>query len=240
MGNVKVDDKLDAQVEILVSEAIADVNNMIAREYRIGCAFNQIRANTNKTKVEVSNRVSEKFKAQDHESAKSFYNARKIEWLGDMAEIFVDVEAQQYEDEDGETIIIEAQTGEQRYSNAVKKIDKSKLWKKQAVLRKLSPEQLQAVVDGDWTISDLTMAGDTPKDVKVRETKRISKNLDLRIVQEFLVEAIKNNSIAEFEKLALDRVLNGRLLDSDGTVKLVSLTDEETETMTNAKTERNS
>jgi hypothetical protein len=75
MGNVKADDKLDAQVDILVSEAIADVNNMITREYRIGCAFNQIRANTNKSKLEVSNRVSEKFKAQDHESAKSFYNA---------------------------------------------------------------------------------------------------------------------------------------------------------------------
>jgi hypothetical protein len=65
-----------------------------------------------------------------------------------------------------------------------------------------------------------------------------AKNLDLRIVQEFLVEAIKNNSIAEFEKLALDRILNGRLLDADGTVKLVSLTDEETETMDNAKKER--
>lgn len=185
MGNVKADDKLDAQVDILVSEAIADVNNMITREYRIGCAFNQIRANTNKSKLEVSNRVSEKFKAQDHESAKSFYNARKIEWLGDMAEIFVDVEAREYEDEDGEIVIIEAQTGEQRYSNACKKIDKSKLWKKQAVLRKLSAEQLQEIIDGDWTTSDLESVGDNSRDVKTRETKRISKNLDLRIVGVF-------------------------------------------------------
>jgi hypothetical protein len=238
MNNAKVDNKLTEQVEILVDNACQMFDSVVERNYQLGAAFNAILDNTNSTKLAVSNLISETFKSRDHVSAKSFYNPRKIEWLGDMATIFQDVEARTFEDVDGDTIVIEAMTGSQRYSEACKHINESKLWKKQGVLRKLSTEQLQEIIDGEWSGSDLDSAGDTAKDVKTRETKRISKNLDLRIVQEFLVEAIKNNSIAEFEKLALDRILNGRLLDADGTVKLVSLTDEETETMDNAKKER--
>lgn len=238
MSNVKADNKLTEQVEILVDNACQSFDSVVERNYQLGAAFNAILENTNSTKLAVSNLISETFKLRDHVSAKSFYNARKIEWLGDMATIFQDVEAHTFEDEDGDTIVVEAMSGAQRYSEACKHIHESKLWKKQGVLRKLSAEQLQEIIDGDWTAGDLDSVGDTANDVKTRETKRISKNLDLRIVQEFLVEAIKNNSIAEFEKLALDRVLNGRLLDADGTVKLVSLTDEEIETMENAKKDR--
>ena len=239
MSNVKVDNKLTEQVLILVDNACQMFDSVVERNYQLGAAFNAILENTNSTKLAVSNLISETFKERDHVSAKSFYNARKIEWLGDMASIFVDVEARTFEDEDGDTIAVEAMSGAQRYSEACKHINESKLWKKQGVLRKLSGEQLQEIIDGEWSGSDLDSAGDTSKDVKTRETKRISKNLDLRIVQEFLAEAMRNNSIAEFEKLALDRILNGRLLDGDGTVKLVSLSDEEVETMNNAKAERN-